>query len=72
MTGMLAAILIPTFVWRYTLHSEFVPVASQLLFFLALSYAEVCLATLRCNGLILFQFAVSFECNIRYLRSGAW
>jgi len=52
--------------------SEFVPVASQLLLFLALPYAEVRLANLGCNGVIQLQFAVSFKCNDRYRRSGAW
>jgi len=52
--------------------SVFAPVASQLLFFLAFPYAEVRLANLVCDGVIQFQFAVSFKCNNRYLRSGAW
>jgi len=47
----------------YIFDSEFVPVARQLLLFLALPYAEVRLANLGCIGVIQFQFAVSFKCN---------
>jgi len=73
MTGMVTKGLISSFMPG---HFEYVPVQLcqqpvNFLLFLALLYVEVYLANLGCNGVILLQFAVTLECNDRYLRPDA-